>query len=48
VIVALDTNVRISAAPAAKDRGTPARALEKAMSRDVTAGCRVKRRYGAP
>jgi uncharacterized protein len=39
VIVVLDTNVWISALQFAKHRGTPTRALEKAMSEDVTATC---------
>jgi putative PIN family toxin of toxin-antitoxin system len=39
VIVVLDTNVWISALQFAKDRGTPTRALEKAMSEDVIASC---------
>jgi hypothetical protein len=40
VIVVLDTNVWISALQFAKRRGTPTRALEKAMSEDVIASCR--------
>jgi uncharacterized protein len=40
VIVVLDTNVWISALQFAKHRGTPTRALEKAMSEDVIASCR--------
>ncbi len=39
MIVVLDTNVWISALQFAKDRGTPTRALEKAMSEDVIASC---------
>jgi hypothetical protein len=39
VIVVLDTNVWISALQFAKRRGTPVRALEKAMSEDVIATC---------
>jgi uncharacterized protein len=39
VIVVLDTNVWISALQFAKRRGTPTRALEKAMSQDVIASC---------
>ncbi len=39
MIVVLDTNVWISALQFAKNRGTPARALEKAMSEDVIASC---------
>jgi putative PIN family toxin of toxin-antitoxin system len=39
VIVVLDTNVWISALQFAKRRGTPTRALEKAMSEDVIATC---------
>jgi uncharacterized protein len=39
VIVVLDTNVWISALQFAKRRGTPTRALEKAMSQDVIATC---------
>jgi putative PIN family toxin of toxin-antitoxin system len=39
VIVVLDTNVWISALQFAKHRGTPTRALEKAMSEDVIASC---------
>jgi len=39
VIVVLDTNVWISALQFAKQRGTPTRALEKAMSEDVIASC---------
>jgi len=39
VIVVLDTNVWISALQFAKHRGTPTRALEKAMSEDVIATC---------
>jgi putative PIN family toxin of toxin-antitoxin system len=39
VIVVLDTNVWISALQFAKHRGTPTRALEKAMSEDVIAIC---------
>lgn len=40
MIVVLDTNVWISALQFAKHRGTPTRALEKAMSEDVIASCR--------
>jgi uncharacterized protein len=40
VIVVLDTNVWISALQFAKRRGTPTRALEKAMSEDVIATCK--------
>jgi predicted nucleic acid-binding protein len=39
VIVVLDTNVWISALQFAKRRGTPTRALEKAISQDVIASC---------
>ncbi len=39
MIVVLDTNVWISALVFAKQRGTPTRALEKAMSEDVIATC---------
>jgi uncharacterized protein len=39
VIVVLDTNVWISALQFAGHRGTPTRALEKAMSEDVIATC---------
>lgn len=39
MIVVLDTNVWISALQFAKHRGTPTRALEKAMSEDVIATC---------
>jgi uncharacterized protein len=39
VIVAIDTNVWISALQFAKRRGTPTLALEKAMSEDVIASC---------
>jgi predicted nucleic acid-binding protein len=39
VIVVLDTNVWISALVFAKRRGTPTRALEKAMREDVIASC---------
>ena len=39
MIVVLDTNVWISALQFAKHRGTPTRALEKAMSEDVIASC---------
>jgi uncharacterized protein len=39
VIVVLDTNVWISALQFAKYRGTPTRAIEKAMSEDVIASC---------
>jgi predicted nucleic acid-binding protein len=39
VIVVLDTNVWISALVFAQRRGTPTRALEKAMSEDVIASC---------
>jgi predicted nucleic acid-binding protein len=39
VIVVLDTNVWISALQFAKHRGTPTRALEKAMGEDVIATC---------
>jgi putative PIN family toxin of toxin-antitoxin system len=39
VIVVLDTNVWISALEFAGHRGTPTRALEKAMSADVIASC---------
>ena len=39
MIVVLDTNVWISALQFAKGRGTPTRALEKAMSEDVIASC---------
>jgi uncharacterized protein len=39
VIVVLDTNVWISALQFANRRGTPTRALEKAMSEDITATC---------
>ncbi|MFZ0770462.1 MAG: putative toxin-antitoxin system toxin component, PIN family [Candidatus Sulfotelmatobacter sp.] len=39
MIVVLDTNVWISALQFAKRRGTPTRALEKAMSEDVIASC---------
>jgi putative PIN family toxin of toxin-antitoxin system len=40
VIVVLDSNVWISALQFAKHRGTPTRALEKAMREDVIASCR--------
>jgi putative PIN family toxin of toxin-antitoxin system len=39
VIVVIDTNVWISAFQFAKHRGTPTRALEKAISEDVIATC---------
>jgi putative PIN family toxin of toxin-antitoxin system len=39
VIVVLDTNVWISALQFADRRGTPTRALEKAMSEDIIATC---------
>jgi putative PIN family toxin of toxin-antitoxin system len=39
VIVVLDTNVWISALQFALRRGTPTRALEKAMSEDIIATC---------
>ena len=39
MIVVLDTNVWISALQFAKHRGTPTRALEKAMIEDVIATC---------
>jgi putative PIN family toxin of toxin-antitoxin system len=39
VIVVIDTNVWISALQFAKHRGTPALALERAMSEDVIATC---------
>jgi putative PIN family toxin of toxin-antitoxin system len=39
VIVVIDTNVWISALQFAKHRGTPTRALEKAISEDVIATC---------
>lgn len=39
MIVVLDTNVWISALQFAKHRGTPTRALAKAMSEDVIASC---------
>jgi len=39
VIVVIDTNVWISALQFARRRGTPTRALEKAMSEDVIATC---------
>ena len=39
MIVVLDTNVWISALQFARHRGTPTRALEKAMSEDVIASC---------
>lgn len=39
MIVVLDTNVWISALQFAKQRGTPTRALEKAMSEDIIASC---------
>ncbi len=39
MIVVIDTNVWISALQFAKRRGTPMRALEKAMSEDVIATC---------
>jgi len=39
VIVVLDTNVWISALQFAQRRGTPTRALEKAISEDVIATC---------
>jgi putative PIN family toxin of toxin-antitoxin system len=39
VIVVLDTNVWISALQFARKRGTPTRALERAMSEDVIASC---------
>jgi putative PIN family toxin of toxin-antitoxin system len=39
VIVVLDTNVWISALQFAQRRGTPTRALEKAMGEDVIASC---------
>lgn len=39
MIVVLDTNVWVSALQFSKHRGTPTRALEKAMSQDVIATC---------
>lgn len=39
MIVVLDTNVWISAFQFATHRGTPTRALEKAMSEDIIASC---------
>jgi putative PIN family toxin of toxin-antitoxin system len=39
VIVVIDTNVWVSALQFAKHRGTPTRALEKAISEDVIAIC---------
>jgi uncharacterized protein len=39
VIVVLDTNVWISALQFAGHRGTPTRALERAMSEDIIASC---------
>ena len=39
MIVVIDTNVWISALQFVKRRGTPALALEKAMSEDVIASC---------
>jgi putative PIN family toxin of toxin-antitoxin system len=39
MIVVLDTNVWISALQFAKHRGTPTRALEKAMTEDTLATC---------
>ena len=39
MIVVLDTNVWISALQFAKHRGTPTRALERAMSEDTIASC---------
>ena len=39
MIVVLDTNVWISALQFADRRGTPTRALEKAMSEDIIATC---------
>lgn len=39
MIVVIDTNVWISALQFAKHRGTPTRALEKAISEDVIATC---------
>lgn len=39
MIVVIDTNVWVSALQFAKHRGTPTRALEKAMSEDVIATC---------
>lgn len=39
MIVVLDTNVWISALQFAKHRGTPTRALEKAVIEDVIASC---------
>jgi putative PIN family toxin of toxin-antitoxin system len=39
VIVVLDTNVWISALQFARHRGTPTRALEKAMSEDIIGSC---------
>jgi putative PIN family toxin of toxin-antitoxin system len=39
LIIVLDTNVWISGLQFAKSYGTPTRALEKAMSRDVIATC---------
>jgi len=39
LIVVLDTSVWISALQFAKHRGTPTRALEKAMSEDIIASC---------
>lgn len=39
MIVVLDTSVWISALQFAKHRGTPTRALEKAMSEDIIASC---------
>jgi len=40
MIVVFDTNVWISALQFAKHRGTPTRALEKAMTEDTLATCR--------
>jgi len=39
VIVVLDTNVWVSALQFAHRRGTPTRAIEKAMSEDIIATC---------
>ncbi|MEA3008125.1 MAG: uncharacterized protein QOI94_3394 [Acidobacteriaceae bacterium] len=39
MIVVLDTNVWISALQFARHRGTPTRALEKAMSEDIIGSC---------
>ncbi|MGB8769439.1 MAG: hypothetical protein WCC92_07490 [Candidatus Korobacteraceae bacterium] len=41
MIVVIDTNVWISALQFAKHRGTPTRALEKAISEDVIATCGI-------